>query len=177
MARNILHSSMLLIAWSLPLTQAAADTIPIADATFTEAIAEGGDIVTKNINPSIPVGQLDWDLRPDLGLATINSHWSDRIVPGWIQQLAAATGDGVRIAKKCGQHAVAAVAESHGFQTGIQAALLLIQQAVEQDNGCFHLIGRHFQAGGIDNHGNGLVAAACQALSLAGDWIDGGIEE
>jgi len=95
-----------------------------------------------------------------------------------IQQLAAAAGDGVRIeAEKFSQHAVATVAEFHGFQTGIQAALLLIQQAIEQDNGGFHLIGRHFQTGGIDNRGNGLNAAPCQALSLAGDWIDGRIEE
>ena len=94
------------------------------------------------------------------------------------QQLAAAAGDGVRIeAEKFGQHAVAAVTEFHGFQTGIQAALLLIQQAIEQDDSGLHLIGRHFQTGGINNRGNRLVAAACQALSLAGDWIDGGIEE
>ena len=95
-----------------------------------------------------------------------------------IQQLAAAAGDGVRIeAKKFGQHAVAAVAEFHGFQTGVQAALLLVQQTVEQDDGGFHLIGRHFQAGGIDNRGNGLVATTCQRLSLADGWIDGSVEE
>ena len=95
-----------------------------------------------------------------------------------IQQLSAAAGDGVRIeAKKFGQHAVAAVAELHGFQTGVQAALLLVQQTVEQDDGGFHLIGRHFQTGGIDNRGNGLVATTCQRLSLADGWIDGGVEE
>jgi hypothetical protein len=80
-------------------------------------------------------------------------------------------------AKKFGQHAVAAVAEFHRFQTGVQAALLLVQQAVEQDDGGFHLIGRHFQTGGIDNRGHGLVATTCQTLSLPGGWIDGSIEE
>ena len=80
-------------------------------------------------------------------------------------------------AKKFGQHAVAAVAEFHGFQAGVQAALLLVQQTVEQNDGGSHLIGRHFQAGGIDHRGNGLVAMTCQRLSLAGDWIDGSIKE
>ena len=95
-----------------------------------------------------------------------------------IQQLAAAAGDGVRIeAKKFGQHAVAAVAELQGFQTGVQAALLLVQQTVEQDDGGFHFIGRHFQAGGIDHGGNGLTATPCQTLSLTGGWIGGGIQE
>ena len=95
-----------------------------------------------------------------------------------IQQLAAAAGDGVRIeAQKFGQHAVAAVAEFHGFQTGVQAALLLVQQTVEQDDGGFHFIGRHFQAGGIDHGGNGLVATTCQTLSLPRGWIGGSIEE
>ena len=38
-------------------------------------------------------------------------------------------------------HAVAAVAQLHGFQTGVRAALLLVQQTVEQDDGGFNLIG------------------------------------
>jgi hypothetical protein len=95
-----------------------------------------------------------------------------------IQQLAAAAGDGVRIeAQELGQHAVAAVAEFHGFQTGVQAALLLVQQTVKQDDGGFHLIGGHFQTSGIENRGNGLVATTRQTLSLVGGWIDGSIEE
>jgi hypothetical protein len=95
-----------------------------------------------------------------------------------IQQLSAPAGDRVRIeAKELGQHAVATVAELHGFQTGVQAALLLVQQTVEQDDGGFHLVERHFQTGGIDNHGNGLVATTCQRLSLADAWIDGSVEE
>ena len=89
-----------------------------------------------------------------------------------------AAGDGVRIeAQKSGEHAVAAVAEFHGFQSGIQAALLLVQQAVEQNDGSFQLIGRHFQTSGIDDRGNRLVATTCQRLPLADGWIDGGIEE
>ena len=76
-----------------------------------------------------------------------------------IQQLVAAAGDGVRIeAQKSGQHGVAAMAEFHGFQAGVQAALLLIQKTVEQDDGGFHLIRRHFQTVGINHRGNGLVA-------------------
>ena len=95
-----------------------------------------------------------------------------------LQQLAAPAGDGVRIeAQKFGEHAVAAVAEFQGFQSGVQAALLLVQQAVEQNDGSFQLIGRHFQTSGIDHRGNRLVATTCQRLPLAGGWIDGGIEE
>jgi hypothetical protein len=95
-----------------------------------------------------------------------------------IQQLPTAAGDGVRIkAKKLGQQAVAAMAKLHGFQPGKQGALLLIQQTVEQDDGRFHLIGRHCQTGGIDNRGNGLVATTCQTLPLPGGRVDGRIEE
>jgi hypothetical protein len=95
-----------------------------------------------------------------------------------IQQLAAAAGDGVRIeAQKFGQHGVAAMAEFHGFQTSVQAALPFVQQTVEQNDGTFHFVGRYFHAGRIDHDGNGLVATTCQRLPLAGGGIDGGIEE
>ena len=59
----------------------------------------------------------------------------------------------------------------------LEPPLLLVQQTVEQDDGGFHFIGRHFQTGGIDNRGKGLVAATCQRLSLAGGRVDGSIEE
>ena len=95
-----------------------------------------------------------------------------------IQQLATAAGEGVGIeAEKFGQQAVAAVAKFHGFQAGVQAALLLVPPTVEQDDGGFHFIGSHFQTGGIDNRGNGLVAMTRQRLSLAGGRVDGSIEE
>jgi hypothetical protein len=84
----------------------------------------------------------------------------------------------VRIeAKKLGQHAVAAVAELQGFQSGVQAALLLVQQTVKQNDGGFHLIRRHFQTGGVHQGGNRPAATTNQTLSLTGDWIDGSIEE
>ncbi len=121
---------------------------------------------------SITSGVFFHRLAPGAGL----SDAADRNI--LIQQLAPAAGDGVRIeTQKFGQHTVATVAEFHGFQTCVQAALLLVQQAVEQDDGGFHLIGRHLQTGGIDNCGNGLAAATCQRLSLAGGWVDGSIKE
>src|SRR5436190_17013326 len=121
---------------------------------------------------SITSGVFFHRLAPGTGL----SDPADRHI--LIQQLVAAAGDGVRIeAKKFGQYAVAAVAEFHGFQTGVQAALLLVQQTVEQDDGSFHLIGRHLQPVSIDHRGNGLVATTCERLSLAGGCIDGSIEE
>ena len=90
----------------------------------------------------------------------------------------AATGDGMGIqAEKLGQHRVAAVAKFERFQTSVQAALLLIQQTVKQDDGCFHFIGRDFQTRGVDHCGNGLAAATREPLPLANDWIDGSVEE
>ena len=63
---------------------------------------------------SITSGVFFHRLAPGAGL----SDPADRHI--LVQQLVAAAGDGVRIeAKKFGQHAVAAVAEFHGFQTSV----------------------------------------------------------
>src|SRR5215471_12542416 len=71
MMPKAVHTWILLIASSLPLTEAAASIIPIADATFAEQILQGGEggvaVVTQNRYPNIPVGNLDWNLRADLG--------------------------------------------------------------------------------------------------------------
>ena len=63
----------------------------------------------------------------------------------------AAASDGVRIqAEEFGQNAVAAVAQLDGFQPGEQTALLLVQQAVEKQDGGFQFIGRYLESGGIE---------------------------
>jgi hypothetical protein len=41
-----------------------------------------------------------------------------------------------------GQNAIAAVSQPHGLQTGEQATLLRVEQAVEDQNGGFEYIGR-----------------------------------
>ena len=69
---------------------------------------------------------------------------------------------------------IAAVAEFHGFQAGVQAALLLVQKTVEQDDGGVHLIGRHFQTVGIDHRGNGLVATDVSRYCRW--WMTGSVE-
>ena len=58
-----------------------------------------------------------------------------------LQQLLSSTGHGVRIqAEKLGQFLIAAVPHFERFQAGVQAALLFIQQTVEQNNGGFQFV-------------------------------------
>ena len=64
-----------------------------------------------------------------------------------IEQLLTSAGDGVRIqAEVLGQNAVAAVSQLHGLQTGEQPTLLLVEQAVENQNGGFEFIGRYLKS-------------------------------
>src|SRR5262245_56704205 len=59
-----------------------------------------------------------------------------------IEQLLTAASYGVRIqAEEAGQSRVAAVAQFDGFQAGEKAALLLVQQTVEQQDGGLEFIG------------------------------------
>ena len=61
-----------------------------------------------------------------------------------IQQLLASARDGVGIqAEEFGQNAIASVSQFDGLQPGEQAALLLIEQAVEKQNSRFEFIGRY----------------------------------
>jgi hypothetical protein len=53
-----------------------------------------------------------------------------------IEQLLTSAGDRVRIqAEEFGQNAIAAVSQLHGLQPSEQATLLLVEQAVEKQNG------------------------------------------
>ena len=64
-----------------------------------------------------------------------------------IEQLLTSAGDGVRIqAEVLGQNAVAAMSQLHGLQTGEQPTLLLVEQAVENQNGGFEFIGRYLKS-------------------------------
>lgn len=55
--------------------------------------------------------------------------------------------------------------------------MLFIQQTIEQDDGCFHFVGRDFQTRSVDHGGNGLAAAPREALPLAHGRIEGRVEE
>ena len=56
----------------------------------------------------------------------------------------ASAGDGVGIqAEEFSQNAIASVSQFDGLQPGEQAALLLVEQAIEKQNGRFELIGRY----------------------------------
>ena len=86
-----------------------------------------------------------------------------------LQQLAPSAGDGVRVqAEKLRQLPLAAVSQLEGFDGGIEATLLFIQQAVEQQDGRWEFVGGNFQAGGIGNGGNGLHTASREPLALPG---------
>lgn len=47
------------------------------------------------------------------------------------------------------QDTVAAMPQLDGFQAGKEAALLFVQQTVEQQNGSFEFVGRNLEGGGI----------------------------
>ncbi len=86
-----------------------------------------------------------------------------------VQQLASSAGDGVRVqAEKLRQLPIAAVSQLEGFDSGIEATLLFIQQAIEQQDGRLEFVGGNFQAGGIGDGGNGLDTASSEPLSLPG---------
>ena len=48
-----------------------------------------------------------------------------------------------------GQNGIATVSQLDRFQPGEQAALLLVEQAVEKQDGRFQFIGRYLKSGGI----------------------------
>jgi predicted nucleic acid-binding protein len=67
-------------------------------------------------------------------------------------------------AQEIAEEGVATVAESDGFQAGKQAALLLVEQAIEEDNCGLELVGRDFE---VDSQARrlaekqGLVVLGC----------------
>jgi len=53
-----------------------------------------------------------------------------------LQQLLTAAGDGVGMqAQKIAEQSIATMAEPDGFQSGEQAALLFVEQSIEQEDG------------------------------------------
>jgi hypothetical protein len=78
--------------------------------------------------------------------------------------------------KEGGQAASAAAPQFERLQTGIQSALLVVPQAVKQEDGCLQLSLRDLQHRGIHNCGNGLHIAAHKKLPLLDVGVDGRVQ-
>jgi hypothetical protein len=64
--------------------------------------------------------------------------------------LLAPASDGVRVqAEEFGQNAIASMSQLDGFQSSEQTTLLLVEQAIKKQDGCFQFIGRYLKSGGI----------------------------
>ncbi len=75
------------------------------------------------------------------------------------------------------QQSVPAMAQADGLQPGKQAALLLIEQAIEEKDRRLEFMRRGLESGGMNRHGNGLSAAPGKQLFAAWNGLDGGIEK
>jgi len=77
-----------------------------------------------------------------------------------IQQLLPTAGYGGYVqAQEIAEQSVPAAAQADGLQPGKQAALLFIEQAIEQRDGGLEFIGRSLEIGGMDGYRNGLSTA------------------
>ena len=93
-----------------------------------------------------------------------------------IEQLLASAGNGMRIqAEEIGQDGVAAVPQFDGLQPGEQATLLLVEQAVEKQNGCLEFIGRYLEGGGIGHQRNRLCGLPGTKLITSLPTIGGSV--
>jgi hypothetical protein len=77
--------------------------------------------------------------------------------------------------KKLSQLTIPAMPQFERFQSGVEPALLFVEQAIEQEDRGFQLVWRNLQSRGIHQGGDGLDAAACQELPAA-ERIAGSIE-
>ena len=78
--------------------------------------------------------------------------------------------------EEAGQLTVATPAQFERLQSGIQAALLLVQQAVEQENGGFQLLLRDLQHRRIHHGGEGFHRAAREELPSLDGLVDGRVQ-
>ena len=69
------------------------------------------------------------------------------------------------------------MAQADGLQPGKQATLLLIEQAIKEQNGGFEFMRRGLEGRGMNRHRNNLMAAPCEGLFAARDGIDRSIEK
>ena len=80
-------------------------------------------------------------------------------------------------AKEFGQNAIASMAQLDGFQSGEQTTLLLVEQAVEKQDGRFQFIRRYLESGGIDQQRNRLGGLSGAELIARLPAIGGGVQE
>jgi hypothetical protein len=95
-----------------------------------------------------------------------------------IKQLLTSASDGVRVqAEEFGENAIASVSQLDGFQPGEQTTLLLVEQAVEKQDGRFQFIGRYLESGGIGQQRNRLGDLPGAELIASLPAISGGVQE
>ena len=97
---------------------------------------------------------------------------------GLVEKLLAAAGNGLSIqAEKAGHELVAAMAETHGFESGEEPAWLFVEQGMEPQDGGFEFMGRAWESIGANGERDGLRTLSGQSLAAAVGRVDGGIEE
>jgi hypothetical protein len=95
-----------------------------------------------------------------------------------IEQLLASASDGVRVqTEEFGQDAIASVSQLDGFQPSEQTTLLLVEQAVEKQDGRLQFIGRYLESGGIGQQRNRLGGLLGAELIASLPAIGGGVKE
>ena len=80
-------------------------------------------------------------------------------------------------AEVLGQNAVAAMSQLHGLQTGEQPTLLLVEQAVENQNGGFEFIGRYLKSRSSGEQRNRLRDLPGAELIPSLSTIGGSVQE
>lgn len=80
-------------------------------------------------------------------------------------------------AEELGQDSVAAVAQFNGFQSSEESALLLVQQAVEEQNSGLEFIGRDLKGGGIGHQWHGAGGLPGTDLISRLSAIGGSVQE
>src|SRR5215471_8167638 len=94
-----------------------------------------------------------------------------------LQQWLAAAGDGVGVqTQKIAEQGIAAMAEPNRFQAGEQAALLFVEQRIEEQDSGFEFVRRDFKGGRVNGQGNRLGTATRQGLIPAIGRRDGSIQ-
>jgi len=95
-----------------------------------------------------------------------------------IEELLASASYGVRVqTEEFSQNTIATVSQLDGFQSGEQATLLLVEQTVEKQDGCFQFIGRYLESGGIGQQRNRLGGLPGAELIARLPAIGGSVKE
>src|SRR5437867_11548010 len=112
--------------------------------------------------------------RCPAGTHATRSPWRDVV----IEQVLPAACHGMRIqVEKRRQDRIAAAPECDRFQTGKQASLLFVEQAIEQQDGRLEFIGRDGEGGGVGDQRDGVGGAAGPDLLLGASRLCGGVQK